>query len=326
MRPVVKPWSARVEGRSANRMRTPASAIALRSRAPKKIGRVRRPEFAGAETLFAAEIKGQVRLQLLAMGRQKTHHAAEVIVVAVRQEHGIELRRVDAQQIDVVVEGARGEAEVRPEPAGSRRRARIPGAAPAPTRSAESGARPRPAGPGRVERSRRRPWRRVPGHADRNRSQRAPRGDPPRQVFPSTVARWRYGCSRTGRRPDPARRRRPAATGVRCFPGTCSCSSLHHGPGKSIRQTSAAVSDRSGENCKYSLRRPADTSSVMQARPEGCLLRLDLRVLDRLRPLRRFHLAALRQRFRRSGLHREADRGELLLDLLALRGGVRPRD
>src|SRR5689334_1114610 len=74
--------------------------------------------------------------------------------------------------------------------------------------------------------------------------------------------------------------------------------------------------------------RPAFRSSNFKRRDagptylRGYLLRLDLRVLDRLGPFGGFGLAALRQRLGRARVHRETDRRELLLDILVLGRGV----
>jgi len=74
--------------------------------------RIRRTGFAAAEALLAAEVERQSGLELLLVRGEESHHAAEVIVMAVREQHGVELRHVDAEQAEVVVERVAGEAEI----------------------------------------------------------------------------------------------------------------------------------------------------------------------------------------------------------------------
>jgi hypothetical protein len=71
-----------------------------------------RAGLAGAEALLAAEIEGQPRLQLALVRGEVPHHAAEVIVVAVREDERIDLGGIHAHQFDVVVERVRGETEI----------------------------------------------------------------------------------------------------------------------------------------------------------------------------------------------------------------------
>ena len=54
--------------------------------------RVGRAGLAAAEALLAAEIERQSRPELLPVRGEETRHAAEVVVMTVRQQQGVELR------------------------------------------------------------------------------------------------------------------------------------------------------------------------------------------------------------------------------------------
>jgi hypothetical protein len=69
-------------------------------------------ELARTEAFLAPDIEGQLRLSFSLRGREKSNHAAEVIVMAVAQYHRVELGWIDTEDLEIVEKCRRGITEV----------------------------------------------------------------------------------------------------------------------------------------------------------------------------------------------------------------------
>ena len=73
---------------------------------------------ADAEAVLAADIERQLALEPALVGLEEADHAAEMVVMAVAQHHGVEQRRIDLEDRHVVEQRFRRIAEVDEQMAG----------------------------------------------------------------------------------------------------------------------------------------------------------------------------------------------------------------
>ena len=108
MRPVVKAWSATTAGSSRHHQRQIGVDDRLAVERAEIAARIAPP----AKAVLAADVERQLLLERRPMRLEEAEHAAEMVVMAVAEHHGVEGRRIDLEDRQVVEQDFRRVAEI----------------------------------------------------------------------------------------------------------------------------------------------------------------------------------------------------------------------